>query len=397
MKLNVREFFTKSAPLQLALIAGAIVSGGCAPQVFKPRAYIPPPVVEPPQYNQYRRPTEQKTPTLPKFTPQTQPVITPIQPVPVVEAVEPDLPSLPPIQVKEITYKVKKGDSFWKIGRQYGLSMKEIAAYNNLPLKKHLRVGQTLILPPGAKFVPAEKRPVITTDKIETLRDILDGNNAETSAIRQAKPDDGKHFVMKGDSLWKIAKRYNLKTSTLANANNLSTKAMLKVGDVLIIPGKKAEVEAQKQAEEDAIRSVIDEPSTIIEETFKPSAESTPDVDILVNDDLSLDAISDEPITEDLEIEKIDLDEDSSESLFEDLPEGDDLLADESIDDLLGADDSLMNFDDQTESIVVSEDLDLNTFATRYGVKVDDLKKLNKNLPADGKLKKGTKVTIPLL
>ena len=399
MTVSVRNFVTKNTSLHFALVAGAIVSGGCAPQVFKPRAYIPPPVVAPPQYQQYQRPVRQApVQSIPAFN-KVAPVITSIQPVKVEPAVTtlPSLPSLPQIQVKEVTYKIKKGDSFWKIGRKYGLSMGEIAAYNNLPIKKHLRVGQVLILPPGAEFVPSGKRPVLKTDKMDDLQQILDART-ENSPIRMARPDDGKHFVMKGDSLWKVAKRYNLKTSTLANANNLSSKAMLKIGQILIIPGKKSEMEAERQAEENTIKSIIGEqmsvPDNSLEESFEMAEEG-----ILLNEDLSLDAIGNDTITEDLEIEKIDLDKgDDTESLFDDLilDGDDDMLADESIDSILGGDDDL-SFDDQTEAISVSEDINLNAFAVRYGVKAEDIQKLNPSIPASGQLTKGMKVTIPLL
>ena len=418
MKVNIREFFTKSSSFHLALVAGALVSGGCAPQVFKPRASIPPPVVEPPQLNHYKRPI-QAIPEMPTFK-TAKPVITPVAPTPPA-VVKETLPELPPVNVKELTYKVKKGDSFWKIGRQYGLSMNEIAAYNNLPLRKPLTVGQVLTLPPGAKFVPVEQRPVIKKkNNSEDLQKILDRTNK--TSIRQPRPDDGKHVVMRGDSLWKIAKRYNLKTSTLAKANNLSSKAMLKIGQVLIIPGKKADIEADRVAEENEIRKVIGETKapekaedlgtdintdtdTLNAETLDLEDSDAPGDDILNDDSLLLDTPKSD--SDKLEVEKIDLDDDTTsdktnESMFEDDSILDDSngenIDDKSIDDLFGEDGDELDSDVQTEVISIEDEtITLDAFSKRFGVKVEDVKKLNNDLPADGNLKKGMKVKIPIL
>lgn len=46
------------------------------------------------------------------------------------------------------------------------------------------------------------------------------------------------YTVVKGDSLWSIAKRNNLTVSELAASNNLTKSSMLKIGQKLIIPGK---------------------------------------------------------------------------------------------------------------------------------------------------------------
>lgn len=50
------------------------------------------------------------------------------------------------------------------------------------------------------------------------------------------------YTVVRGDSLWSIAKRNGLSVAELAESNNLRASAMLKVGQKLIIPGKSLKV-----------------------------------------------------------------------------------------------------------------------------------------------------------
>jgi LysM repeat protein len=54
--------------------------------------------------------------------------------------------------------------------------------------------------------------------------------------------------VTKGDNLWNLAKKYNLKVSDLATANNLKTGAVLHEGQRLIVPSKSGAVTAADYA-----------------------------------------------------------------------------------------------------------------------------------------------------
>jgi len=54
--------------------------------------------------------------------------------------------------------------------------------------------------------------------------------------------------VTKGDNLWNLAKKYNIKVSDLATANNLKTGAVLREGQRLIVPSKSGAVTAADYA-----------------------------------------------------------------------------------------------------------------------------------------------------
>lgn len=98
-------------------------------------------------------------------------------------------------------YVVKKGDSLWSIARANGLTVDELKSLNNLS-SNVLHVGDTLLI-----------------SSADSTGD--DGN-------------DNYYVVNSGDTLWSIARKYNLSVNELKALNNLSSNA-LSVGQRLIV------------------------------------------------------------------------------------------------------------------------------------------------------------------
>ena len=65
-----------------------------------------------------------------------------------------------PVKAGSLTYKVKRGDSLSLIAYKHGVSVRELAACNNLSGKAMnlIRVGQVLTIPEGGVYNP--DRPV---------------------------------------------------------------------------------------------------------------------------------------------------------------------------------------------------------------------------------------------
>ena len=116
------------------------------------------------------------------------------------------IPSTVEIEPSDI-YVVQKGDSLYKIANQFGTTVNEIIKANNLT-SNNLSIGQQLFIPGDEN---TEKEPPIT-------------NNTDITYI-----------VQKGDSLWNIAKKYNISVNELKEYNNLNTN-LLSIGQQLLIP-----------------------------------------------------------------------------------------------------------------------------------------------------------------
>ena len=97
------------------------------------------------------------------------------------------------------TYVVQKGDSLWAIAQKYGITVQELINLNNLS-NNTLQVGQKLLVP---------KQDIIVGDSLYT--------------------------VVSGDTLWSIARKFNVSVNDLKLANGLDSN-LLSIGQQLIIP-----------------------------------------------------------------------------------------------------------------------------------------------------------------
>lgn len=100
-------------------------------------------------------------------------------------------------------YIVKPGDSFWTLGRRYGLSARKIATSNDLAINKTLYPGQLLHI------------PVTTT------------NSNPSVAFN--------YIVERGDSLWSIAKRFGIALDDLKRWNPIIKSNSIKPGQKLLV------------------------------------------------------------------------------------------------------------------------------------------------------------------
>ncbi len=99
-------------------------------------------------------------------------------------------------------YTVKSGDTLYGISNQYGVSVSDLASINNISINTPLKIGQILTIPSSS------------------------GTNPNSFFIYKVK---------KGDTLYNIAKKYETTTNELIKLNNLTTNS-LSIGQELKIP-----------------------------------------------------------------------------------------------------------------------------------------------------------------
>lgn len=101
------------------------------------------------------------------------------------------------------TYKVKKGDSLWKLARKFGTTTEIIISLNNLK-SSVLRVGQVL------KIASLPRKGV---------------NHSSTM----------KYRVKKGDSPYLIARRYGMNLYDFLKLNNLTPRSIIFPGQIVLV------------------------------------------------------------------------------------------------------------------------------------------------------------------
>jgi len=116
----------------------------------------------------------------------------------------------PPEKAEPIVYTVKAGDNLWNISQKYGVSVAVITDINNLRDKDLLSLGQKLEIPAiggGVSISNQKQEPTIVT-----------------------------YTVVKGDNLWSISQRYDVKMNTIISTNNLKEISRLSIGQKLKLP-----------------------------------------------------------------------------------------------------------------------------------------------------------------
>jgi membrane-bound lytic murein transglycosylase D len=109
-------------------------------------------------------------------------------------------------------HRVKSGETVSEIADEYGITQRELLAWNGLDSRGRIRIGQRLrVLSPEG---PASR--------------------VERSLERAAAKT---HVVRAGETLRGLAKRYGVSIQALREANGLSERGTLKTGIALRIPG----------------------------------------------------------------------------------------------------------------------------------------------------------------
>ncbi|WP_159462024.1 C40 family peptidase [Salirhabdus sp. Marseille-P4669] len=116
--------------------------------------------------------------------------------------------------VQTSSYKVDVGDSLWTIANRFGVSVSAIKQANHLT-SDLLQIGQTL-------SIPATKEDALPTVSIPTTKNV-------------------SYTVVSGDSLWAIANRFEVSVNDIRNSNNLESD-LLQVGQKLVIPKEEGAV-----------------------------------------------------------------------------------------------------------------------------------------------------------
>ena len=112
---------------------------------------------------------------------------------------------------------VQRGETLYGIARQHDRTVAEIAQANGLTEPYIIHFGNQLTIPaPGGGPAPAQ---------------------APASAPAPAAPTTGTYIVQRGDSLAIIAANYNINYFELARLNGIANPDVLRVGQVLQVPG----------------------------------------------------------------------------------------------------------------------------------------------------------------
>jgi membrane-bound lytic murein transglycosylase D len=118
-------------------------------------------------------------------------------------------------------YSVRRGDTLGGIARRHGLSVAALRSTNKIR-GSLIRAGQDLLIPLSSRR--------ITSARLARATASASGTAASSNGKRQLV-----HRVRAGDTLYAIARRYNVYVHQIASWNNLKVNSVLRLGQKLKI------------------------------------------------------------------------------------------------------------------------------------------------------------------
>lgn len=368
MKGKLLIILSGVALLHLFLLGGLALTGGCSSdgdEAASDKYYVPAPAQES---------------SVPATSSQS-PAIVESAPALTGPSSSVEMTTLPPISTSKaeaIKYSVQKGDSLWKIAKMYGVGVDELASYNQISAAKGLKVGQSLMIPPGGRLLDKGESVKASAAKKETAKSSSSKTSVKSTAASAPKKADaspapasadGSYTVQKGDSFAKIAAKHHVKLADLVAANNADVNKMLQVGQKLVIPKPGAKVATAPKDDAKVSATTYAKKDGEAEKTAAPVAPKTPGESLL--DEIP--SPDTPPVTDAKPL--------ATDGLVSSVAKD---AAPTVATPVLSA-----------ETIEIDQDSTVDAIAAKFGCKADEIKKLNPELPADGKLKTGMVVKLP--
>lgn len=157
------------------------------------------------------------------------------------------------VEDSENYYKVKSGDTLWSIARSLGVTVNELKEANNLT-SNALSIGQLLYIPKketeivetevytvksGDTLYSIARKYNLTVDELKKLNNLTSNSLSIGQKLNVSSPEtdtETTYTVVKGDTLYGIANKFGVNVNTLKSINNLPSNT-LSIGQVLKIPG----------------------------------------------------------------------------------------------------------------------------------------------------------------
>ena len=120
-------------------------------------------------------------------------------------------------------YIVKRNDTLSTIARRFGTTVSQLAQVNNRSSKKILRIGEPLLIPLTSTRKPTH---VDRKSHVQIVSNSKGGSNNLSKLM---------YRVQIGDTLWDIAKSFQIRLDDLMRHNDMNRRSRIYPGDLLIL------------------------------------------------------------------------------------------------------------------------------------------------------------------
>lgn len=134
------------------------------------------------------------------------------------------------------THRLKAGETLGHVAERYGVSTKNLMAWNNIRDPRKVRAGRNLVIRSGAGKSAASAKP--ETVRVEPMKSAAETpiKLSDASAPSRTSAGGGKtinHTVKNGETLWTIARMHSVTISQLQEWNSLDDPSAVRAGTTL--------------------------------------------------------------------------------------------------------------------------------------------------------------------
>ncbi|MBM7581883.1 LysM repeat protein [Caldicoprobacter guelmensis] len=167
-----------------------------------------------------------------------------------------------------MTYIVQPGDTLYKIARKFNTTVEAILAANNIPNPNRIYPGQLIEIPeepapptkgfyyivqPGDTLYKIAQRyniplaELIRANQIPPPYIIYPGQRIFIPGVEPPKPPPGGkvYIVQPGDTLYSIAEKFNVPLDALIRLNNIPRPDLIYPGQRLLIPAPTSNIQEE--------------------------------------------------------------------------------------------------------------------------------------------------------
>lgn len=161
-------------------------------------------------------------------------------------------------------YTVKKGDTLYSISRKYQITVAELRTANNLSESDILKEGARLVIPSA----DIRNAAALSSDNSEKNASSPENQSSSKSSSASSlnSPESRIYEVQKGDTLYGISRKFDIRLAELLSMNALDSNATIKVGQKLkvskqdfspnpVSSGQKSNPSPEKKSESSSVAS----------------------------------------------------------------------------------------------------------------------------------------------
>ena len=164
-----------------------------------------------------------------------------------------------------VLHTIQQGETLSALATKYGTSVGDIMRLNGMNSKSQLKIGEAIKIPSKTAATT-----VVDAPKQEIVKPVLSIKQPETNVTIT----DVTYTVLKGESLYGIAKKYKTTEAQLKTWNNLKDDK-IKIGQVIVIgkePIEKSTIPVTPKLE--TAKQIEDKPVAVTKPSTQPERDA---------------------------------------------------------------------------------------------------------------------------